>query len=198
MIWAFRAMEDHYRQLNESFKKTASKIRLNVFVAGPYLDPSWLISPEDLPACVATRNRYGAINFLKSKDVRIFMGEHKQLAHAIPDDLKTKFSFTTAEYKQVIDSHLIIIFPSSPGSFCELGAWHDDSGLASKMLIIIDKKYEKDENYINTGVVKQAKNMKARVEYIDYSDEPGVIEVISDELARVTTNAMVQNVKANS
>lgn len=49
---------------------------------------------------------------------------------------------------------MIIIVVESPGTFAELGAFASNSELRKKLLPIVDRRYEQEESFINTGPVR--------------------------------------------
>ena len=51
----------------------------------------------------------------------------------------------------------IVLFPESPGSFAELGAFANNSRLASKLICVGQKRYAKKKNFINYGPVRLIK-----------------------------------------
>ncbi|ODN41597.1 retron St85 family effector protein [Piscirickettsia litoralis] len=51
-------------------------------------------------------------------------------------------------------SDCIIIIVESAGSIAELGAFSNSDSLRKKLLPILDKQYEKDISFVNTGPVK--------------------------------------------
>lgn len=75
-------------------------------------------------------------------------------------------------------SHLVIIIPDSPGSFAELGALAQIGDICSKMLVIFDKQYEKDDSYIQRGPRRAAEERRAVTLFIDYSRFDKVWEVV--------------------
>lgn len=51
----------------------------------------------------------------------------------------------------------VVIPLQSPGTFTELGAFSNHSGLNNKLTIIIDPKYEHNNSFINTGPIRYLK-----------------------------------------
>ena len=51
----------------------------------------------------------------------------------------------------------IVLFPESPGSFAELGAFANNSRLASKLICVGQKRYAKKKSFINYGPVRLIK-----------------------------------------
>lgn len=70
-------------------------------------------------------------------------------------------------------SDYIILLVESMGSVCELGAFssvENNIGFIKKMIIILDRKYEKDKSFIITGPVMKAQRCGASVIYADIED----------------------------
>ncbi|WP_447529372.1 retron St85 family effector protein [Vreelandella sp. TE19] len=54
----------------------------------------------------------------------------------------------------------IVLFPESPGSFAELGAFSNNQKLAQKMIVLISNKYKSDKSFINYGPNRLVRNTK--------------------------------------
>lgn len=54
----------------------------------------------------------------------------------------------------------IVLFPESPGSFAELGAFSNNEKLARKMVVLINNKYKSDKSFINYGPVRLVRKSK--------------------------------------
>lgn len=66
----------------------------------------------------------------------------------------------------------IVLFPESPGSFAELGAFANNSRLVSKLICVGQKRYAKKKSFINYGPVR----------LIKASDTGKVINIAYDDL----------------
>lgn len=65
----------------------------------------------------------------------------------------------------------ILIFPESPGSLAEVGAFANDKLLLEKLICISEKKHQKKKSFINFGPLRLIKSSKTgKLIYIDYSD----------------------------
>jgi len=65
----------------------------------------------------------------------------------------------------------IVLFPESPGSFAELGAFSNNEDLARKMIVISNKKYKSNKSFINYGPNRLVKSSKTgKVLNINYED----------------------------
>lgn len=63
----------------------------------------------------------------------------------------------------------IVLFPESPGSFAEIGAFSINENLAKKMVVLSNKKYEKKKSFINYGPYRLIKSSKSgKVVHINY------------------------------
>lgn len=65
---------------------------------------------------------------------------------------------------------LVIIFPSSPGSFAELGMFSMARKIAAKMVVFVDRRHRRADSYLRHGPIRAAKLRSARVYFVDYSD----------------------------
>lgn len=66
----------------------------------------------------------------------------------------------------------IVIFPESPGSFVELGAFTKNRSLREKMICVMDVKHKHDFSFINLGPIRILKNTikehKNHLFYVSY------------------------------
>ncbi|GAC02869.1 MAG: retron St85 family effector protein [Paraglaciecola sp.] len=69
----------------------------------------------------------------------------------------------------------IVLFPESPGSFAELGAFSNNKELAKKMVVVANKKFKSDKSFINYGpnrLIKSSKTGKiTNINYDQLSDD---------------------------
>jgi len=65
----------------------------------------------------------------------------------------------------------IVLFPESPGSFAEIGAFSNNPRLARKLIVLSDKNYKKKKSFINYGPYRLIKESKTgAVLHINYND----------------------------
>ncbi|GAA0660950.1 retron St85 family effector protein [Rheinheimera tangshanensis] len=68
----------------------------------------------------------------------------------------------------------IVLFPESPGSFAELGAFSNNENLARKMIVLSNKKYKSNKSFINYGpnrLIRLSKTGKViNISYDDLDD----------------------------
>ena len=88
------------------------------------------------------------------------------------------------------------MLPSSPGSFLELGAFALYDDVCQKMLILIDKKHEADPpNYLNSGPLRGAAHLGAKIRYVEYNDTDAcwddVKEFVLDQGNRVAEKKLL-------
>lgn len=90
----------------------------------------------------------------------------------------------------------IVIFPESPGSFAEIGAFSNNEKLAKKMIVLSNKKYKNDKSFINYGPYRLIKKSKSgKVININYDD-------LSNQLNKMNiyrnVNSHVNQIKKNN
>ncbi|MGF1739503.1 retron St85 family effector protein [Vibrio profundum] len=65
----------------------------------------------------------------------------------------------------------IVLFPESPGSFAEIGAFSNNPRLAQKLIVLSDKNYRSNKSFINYGPYRLIKESKTgAVFHINYKD----------------------------
>ncbi|WP_279151332.1 retron St85 family effector protein [Photobacterium iliopiscarium] len=63
----------------------------------------------------------------------------------------------------------IVLFPESPGSFAEIGAFSNNKKLAQKMVVLSNKKYKSNKSFINYGPYRLIKSSgTGKVMHINY------------------------------
>lgn len=70
----------------------------------------------------------------------------------------------------------IVLFPESPGSFAEIGAFSNNPRLAQKLIVLSDKKYKSNKSFINYGPYRLIKESKTgAVIHLNYKDLDDVV-----------------------
>ncbi|MBZ9675143.1 hypothetical protein [Mesorhizobium sp. ES1-1] len=163
------------RLLDEA--ERASEI-FDIFLAGPYIKPD--LPPEDEVnvKSIASILRYYLYHKLSEWGHNIYLGEDYALREAGVSHYGTSNNAVLYE-RHYISKHIdaVIVLPSSPGSFCEIGDWVSDRDICSDMLIVVEGIHEGVANYINDGIVKFARSNHATVHYHAYSDQDGVLNL---------------------
>lgn len=169
-------------------------IVLRVFVAGPYIDAAWTeadYSAKD-PAAVLRIRIMQCIE--KELHHKALLGEHRGVAEMAEKHFGSLATVVLSEVAMVKDSDAVIIIPSSPGSFCELGAWVNMDPVAKKMLVLGDKRFEPDKSYVSLGVFKMAIDAGATVQWVDYTKPDLILPLVRDHVARAHAIALKQKV----
>jgi len=151
-----------------------------VFLAGPYIDTNK--TPRKNSKEFGKVLRYHLYHQLTEAGWNVTMGEYTKLIDTTADVLGRRNNALLAELNHAKDkkTNAIVMLPSSPGSFLELGSFCTNSKICNKMLIIVDQQYEHHKNYMNTGPIPQAKNNGATIEYKEYSNIPSCWEVVEN------------------
>jgi hypothetical protein len=176
-----------------------AKVQVKVFLCGKALAQAVSIQEQvevDIRAYLLTR--------LETEvGCNVFLGEHNRLirtyysatGNALPEDQNLDdvnlclFEASLADY---VD--LIVIFPDSPGSFAELGMFSVAPGVCPKLLLMIKAEHEGTASFINRGPIKAARNNRAQVEYIDYSDRETIFRVVRAEIVKIRETLAAQDV----
>jgi len=89
-------------------------------------------------------------------------------------------------------SDLILLFVESMGSACELGAFSfKETSFCKKLLIVLDRKYENDESFINQGPIAKAKKHKSKVIYVDYDKALLMDRQIKTEIEKIIESSKI-------
>jgi hypothetical protein len=92
---------------------------------------------------------------------------------------------------------IVIIFPSSPGSFAELGMFCLPKVVAQKMCIVINARYKKKRaSFLRLGPVKAAQQNNAQVVYVDYRKRNHVWEKVKEAVLQVKASKRRQRLLA--
>lgn len=93
----------------------------------------------------------------------------------------------------------IVLFPESPGSFAELGAFSNNKKLAKKMVVVANKKFRSDKSFINYGpnrLVRASKTGKVtNVNYDNISKENEQYRIykrVNDYVTNIRNNHPVE------
>lgn len=108
----------------------------------------------------------------RSKMAKVF-NERSSFELLYPEDLfedllagQGQYSLLELENILADSVDAIVLFPESPGSFAELGAFSNNQKLAQKMIVLISNKYRSDKSFINYGPNRLVRKTKTgRVEY---------------------------------
>jgi hypothetical protein len=165
-------MQQHFETEKITLAAQKQSIQLKLFVAGPYLDPSQTVPPENGENLTARKARFLIVKKLQDElGALCVLGEHGQLQAIYKEHFGKHSNASLVEVAHVTDhSDGVIILPSSPGSFSELGHFSALKKVCPKMLVLIDRQYEENQGYIQLGPAKLAQMCGATVTYIDYAD----------------------------
>lgn len=165
-------------------------IQLKIFIAGPFISKAWsaktLAKQSD-----SAKLRISLIEYIERElHHKATLGEHRGVAEMAVKSFDKLATVVLSEIAMVEDADSVIMLPCSPGSFCELGAWSARDDISRKMLILADKRYEKEKSYLKLGVFKLAEDGGARVEWVDYQDVIAVKNIVKDHVNKAHALAL--------
>ncbi|MCP1536896.1 hypothetical protein [Methylorubrum extorquens] len=172
----------------------ASKI-LTVFLAGPYIERGW--SDEDkLSKPSAALRRMDLLNSLEAKNnFEVVLGEHRGVIDIGRRNFRNYASPAITELDLVkTKCDAVIILPSSPGSFCELGTWVIYEEVCKKMLILADKRFSKDISYIRLGAYKTAADHGAIIKWVDYDSTDSVVRAAQRFMTEISDRVTARSI----
>ncbi|QIE45219.1 hypothetical protein G5B38_06585 [Pseudohalocynthiibacter aestuariivivens] len=162
------AHEDAAKRLRETY---------DIFLAGPFIDIEKDAAEPENTGSPAKELRYWLYGELTALGHRVYLGEDVELRTNGSKHYGRRNNAVIFERHHIVEyTDALIVLPSSVGSFCETGDWVTSKETCSKMLMLVEKKYEGETNYINLGPVEMARMFLGKVEYIDYADKDRVFD----------------------
>ena len=157
----------------------SSGLQRKAFLAGPYIEIEK--RPRKSKKNVASMLRFELYQRLSNEGWVVTLGEYKELIGASQSTFGRHNNSAAAEIAHARQKNLdaIVMLPSSPGSFLELGAFAHIGEICRKMIVIIDRKYESHINYMNSGPVRVAKSLGADVVFENYEDHESVWGIVA-------------------
>lgn len=161
--------------------------RISVFLAGPYINIAKTDRHKDNKSSDATKLRFKLYHALTELGYSVYLGEDVELRENGDKHYGAHANAVVYERHYIIKhTDAVIVLPSSPGSFCEIGDWAPAEEICKKMLLVIDQAHKRKVNYINSGIVRFAKKNGAEIEYHKYRSHDVVLETCTrflDEIA---------------
>jgi hypothetical protein len=173
---------DVYKEIEEQIVELL-KEEFNLFLIGKALND---------PGSMRAKLYKGIEKSEKNKRVRIYMPEF------MFEELLFIPNYNLLDLENILADSVdaIVMCIESAGSFTELGAFVNHSKLNSKLIIILDKKYEKHKSFINLGPIKYLKtHTNSKVITTDY--EQPISDSVMKELSKALLNIKKENTVKN-
>lgn len=181
-------------------KEISQVIKINIFVPLTIKKTTVFLCGADI-----TDSNTG-----RSKMARIF-GLHSKYELLYPEDIfddllagPGQHSLLHLENVLADCVDVIVLFPESPGSFAEIGAFSNNAKLASKLIVISNKKYKGNKSFINYGPYRLIKDSKTgKVFHVNYKDLDDVdlgkklYRTINESITKIKKTHPVQKDVAN-
>ncbi|TPW32831.1 hypothetical protein [Pararhizobium mangrovi] len=180
---------------NIDLEARKKKSKLQIFLGGPFIDPNNSRAPSKKLFEGASFLRYKLYHEIEDKyGDYVSIGESKKLQEIYKKNFRKLFEAATAEAAHVSDyCDAVIIIPSSPGSFCELGYFAAMNKVTPKMLVLMNRKFERKPGYIHHGPAIQASNNGSIVSFIDYEDTQEAYNIVFDFVERIRIKKIGSN-----
>ena len=172
------------RKLAESIEIGVASTPVDVLVMGPNLEE------RSLAAVLRRRiiqeaNSYGT-------NIR---PEHEELISVASKRLGAGHHLTAYEMHLVEVSHLVVMIPASPGSFCELGLFSSYRCASEKMLILVSDQFRGSRSYVADGPLTAAKQNGAQVTHVDYGDPDSACKFVKTRVEEVRTDLIMKSLR---
>jgi hypothetical protein len=177
--------------LQMALTKNVSPIK--VFVAGPYIEKTWSAEQRAAQPAAAIL-RITLIEEIEAMQHVVVIGEHRGVLEVGDARLRSRSSPLVTEIALAREADAIVVIPSSPGSFSELGSWVMKEELCRKMLILADVAYKDRPGYVNLGVYKTAMDQSAKLIWIDYGDGKAALAEVSAHLDNIEDAVLARSI----
>jgi hypothetical protein len=152
----------------EQTQRSLEKIPIQIFLCGAGIAPA-----KTRPK----RQKHRDLRLVMRERLRkeipkcaVKLGEHKPLIRAFKKVIGKSANLADHEVslakRKKMD--LVVIFPSSPGSFAELGMFSMADPIARKLVVYVNKKHRNNRSFLMEGPVKAAKLRTAQIHFVDY------------------------------
>lgn len=165
----------------------------SVFLAGPFIRPDEGEAHFDNIATTAKALRYELNRRLQTLGYTVYLGEDQRLRLGGEAHFGVLNNAAVFERHYVREHlHAVIILPSSPGSFSELGDWAPSKDICDRMLVVVDKEFEGVSSYISEGPIKFVTQNNGQVLYLDYADKAAVLSASMRFLDRIVSQNRIR------
>jgi hypothetical protein len=167
--------------LSAEMARSVSQVHLTVFVCGPNVPND--STPESLRPEQIIRKLIS--EKIRNCGHRCYWGEHlveggdgNRNDAIVFDDAarEIRFALKTADF--------VVIFPSSPGSYAELGSFCMHEHICPKMLVFFKAEYEHSTSFLTVAVKKAAEEREAKTYFVDYRNVDEIWRRIESVLSR--------------
>lgn len=171
-----------------------TQTRIEVFVAGPYLEPATAI--EDIEAgATSVRLRAHLRDLIRRNNHDVSLGEHRGVSEITSESIPQSSSIAASELALVKRADAVIVIPDSPGSFCEVGAWSMIPSVCRKSLILPNSKFENEAGYLQGALLPLLSKEYAKVIWLDYNDLLRADDITLDFLDGVIDRKIFESLK---
>jgi len=157
--------------------------KFRIFLFGPFLEQNEEVPEPEVgatPFIQAKFLRYYVAKSLRDSGWIVDFGENKEIlemwtsVHGPVDVGKMEFDHAS------VACGAIVILPSSPGSFCEMGLFSSSDQISKKTLAVVHAKHKNDESFFRKGLVQVFRSQGGTCEYEHYGDKEAVLNAISE------------------
>ena len=164
--------------IKDNIKPSIQPKDFRVFVFGPSLAPSEVV---DEPDRAINNNhddilkharylRYLTKDAIKKDGFPVDFGETQEVIDLWNKKFKSADLGSTEIHHARLVCGAIIIYPSSIGSFCELGIFSPFEDISKKTLAIVHKPFSDDNSFFRKGLIELFQQEHGKCEFIDYKD----------------------------
>ena len=161
-----------------SLPESVAKERFRIFLFGPALGSKQVVRRPSSKAGIekhARFLRYVIRKALQEERWIVDFGESPELLKAWAR-LRGPIDTGKMEYNHALAAcGAIVILPSSPGSFCEMGMFATSKDISKKTLAVVHQEYKKAKSFFRRGLVRIFEQREGRCLYESYRDRDAVV-----------------------
>ena len=170
---------DFVRDYEASTLASAAKEQISVLVLGPK-------TSSRKPG--AKLRKYIVEQCDKHKRITV-TGEHKSLIDIFKQNMGEFADLCDYEFDLAGQVNALVIIPSSPGAFIELGMFSLHEEICSNSLVLFNIEFEPaEDSFVKLGAKRAFDNKGAKTVYIDYMDKQHAWTLVDQYLQNKQNN----------
>ena len=167
----------------ESIPIKVGKDKFRIFLFGPSLKADQIVAEprfDDSLIDHARFLRYFVAKVLRDAGWLVDFGEDPQMLEMWAK-LRGPIDQGKMEYDHAFAAcGAIVVLPSSPGSFCEMGLFASSKDISRKTLAVVHAEYKDAQSFFRQGLVRVFQSRSGRCAYETYKNKEAVLAAIRE------------------
>lgn len=167
----------------QSLPLSVNKERFRIFIFGPALEVGELVEEPAADESLAKHARflrYFVAETLKAKGWLVDFGESPGIFESW-DKIRGPMDHGKMEFDHaLVACGAIVILPSSPGSFCEMGLFATSKEISQKTLAVVHSEYKNAASFFRKGLVRIFQQRGGHCVYESYRDKSVAMNAVEE------------------